>query len=72
MKNIHLSAEHLIERARQVAREKNTTLNQAFRDWLGGFTQGESAVSAIEDVYAGLSYVDSGGQKYTREEMNER
>jgi hypothetical protein len=64
MKNVTLRADdHLIEKARQVAGEKDTTLNQAFR---------ESAVSAIEDVYARLSHVDSGGRKYTREEMNQR
>jgi uncharacterized protein HemY len=73
MKNVTLSADdHIIEQARQVAKEKNTTLNQAFREWLKGFTKRESAVSAIGDVYARLSYVDSGGGKYTREEMNER
>ena len=73
MKRVTLSAEdRLIEQARQVAKERHTTLNQAFREWLKGFTQRESAVSAIEDIYARLSYVDSGGRKYTREEMNER
>lgn len=35
MKNVTLSAEEeLIEQARQIARAKHTTLNQAFRDWL--------------------------------------
>ncbi len=70
--NITLSAEdHLIEQARQVARKRRTTLNQAFREWLKGFTQQEPAVSTIEALYARLTYVDSGGRKYTREEMNE-
>jgi GTP1/Obg family GTP-binding protein len=73
MKNITLSAdEHLIEHARQVARERNTTLNQAFRDWLQTFIRREPEVSAIESLYARLTGVNSGGRKYSREEMNER
>jgi hypothetical protein len=72
MKYITLSAEdHLIKRAREFARERHTTLNQAFREWLKGFTQEETAVSAIKTLYARLTYVDSGGRKYSREEMNE-
>ena len=72
MKNITLSAdEYLIEQARDVARSKHTTLNQAFREWLADYTQRKSDVAAIDAMYQKLSYVDA-GRKYTRDEMNER
>ena len=73
MRNITLSAdEALIEQARQTARAQHKTLNQAFREWLADYTRRESDGKAIEALYKRISYVNSGGRRYTRDEMNER
>jgi hypothetical protein len=73
MKNVTFSADdELIELARRTAKAQHKTLNQAFRDWLADYTRRESDAKAIEALYQRLSYVDSGGRRYTREEMNER
>jgi hypothetical protein len=73
MKNITLSADDaLIEQARRTAKARHKTLNQAFREWLADYTRRESDEKAIEALYKRLSYVNSGGRKFTREEMNER
>jgi len=73
MKNVTLSAdEHLIEVARETAKARHTTLNQAFRDWLAEYTRRDSDLAALDALYKRLSYVSSGGRKFTREEMNER
>jgi len=73
MKNITLSADDaLIEQARRTAKARHKTLNQAFREWLADYTRRENDERAIEALYKRLSYVNSGGRKFTREEMNER
>lgn len=76
MKNITLSAdERLIEQARACARKKNTTLNEEFRRWLEEYTRAEReervrrARATIEELQ---KHIDTGGRKFTREEMNER
>jgi hypothetical protein len=73
MKNITMSAsEELIEQARQIARAKQTTLNQAFRDWLAEYTARESGVREYRALMQNLA--DSGvraGRKFSRDEMNE-
>jgi hypothetical protein len=74
MKNITMSAsEELIEQARQIARAKQTTLNQAFRDWLADYTARESGVREYQALMRNLA--ESGvraGRKFSRDEMNER
>lgn len=74
MRNITLSVEEdLIEQARQIARAKHTTLNQAFRDWLKEYTARESGLREYTALMRDL--VQSGvraGRKFSREEMNER
>ena len=72
MKNITLSAdEHLIERARLIAKSQRKTLNAAFREWLQNYvTQAEDLIS-YDEVMRRLSHVRA-GRKFTREEMNER
>ena len=51
MKNVTLSAEEeLIEQARQIARAKHTTLNQAFREWLADYTARESGLREYRAV----------------------
>jgi hypothetical protein len=72
MKNITLSAdEGLIERAREQARARHTTLNQLFRDWLKNFTEEEERTRKIDNLFSQLDRVDAGG-KFSREEMNAR
>ena len=46
--------------------------DQAFRDWLAEYTRRDSDLAALDALYKRLSYVSSGGRKFTREEMNER
>lgn len=70
----HLSADaDLIEEARARARRENTTLNAQFRIWLEDYTRrkqrADEAMSVIREL---RGYVRTGGQKFTREEMNER
>jgi hypothetical protein len=74
MKNITLSAdEHLIESARERARAQHTTLNEEFRRWLEGYVARESQVSeAMEVIKRIQSYARTGGQHFTRDELNER
>lgn len=74
MKNITLSAdEHLIESARARARREHTTLNEQFRRWLAEYARSREradvAMAAIEKLREKLQ---TGGRKFTREEMNER
>jgi hypothetical protein len=72
MKNITLSAnEELIDRARLVAMQKHTTLNEAFREWLAQFSGASGAAEEYRELMDSLSYVDA-GRHFTREELNER
>ncbi len=72
MRNITLSAdESLIERAREEARARKTTLNSLFRDWLAELTARDERSKQVDDLLLRLSYVDA-GRKFGREEMNER
>lgn len=74
MKNITLSAEEeVIEKGRQVAQSRNTTLNSLFREWLANLDDGELRAQAYlrqMDQLQGRARV--GARKFTREEMNER
>ncbi len=74
MKNITLSAdEALIEAARARARAEHTTLNEQFRRWLAEYAgrgrRADEALAVIRDL---RTRVGTGGQKFTREERNER
>jgi hypothetical protein len=72
VKNLTLSAdEHLIEKARLIARSQRKTLNAAFREWLEQFTASEGNVESYEALMKRLSHVKAGGH-FTRDEMNER
>ena len=69
-KNITMSAdESLIEKARQKARTRRTTLNQAFRDWLRSYAESEEI--GYTRLMQKLSYAKS-NRKFTRQELNER
>jgi hypothetical protein len=72
MKNITLSAdEHLIERARSIARGQRRTLNAAFREWLTQFTQSAGDAQGFDSLMEQMRHVDAGG-RFSRDEMNER
>jgi hypothetical protein len=72
MRNVTLSAEEeLIDRARLVARQRHTTLNEAFREWLKQFTSSRSNVEAFDDLMDRLKDVNA-GRHFTRDELNER
>jgi hypothetical protein len=72
MKNITFSADELkITLAREVARDENKTLNDAFREWLDWYGSRRVTRQQIEALYDRLKYVNA-GRKFTREEMNER
>ena len=74
MKNITLSADdHLIEAARERARIEHTTLNAQFRRWLAEYVkQEQTVVTALALIEELRGQVRTGGQKFTRDEMNER
>ena len=72
MKNITLSAdEDLIERARLIARGQRRTLNEAFREWLGKFTESAGDAQGFDSLMQRLQHIDA-GRRFSREEMNER
>jgi hypothetical protein len=72
-KNITFTAdEGLIEEAREIARAENTTLNVQFRLWLEQYTRRRRAERAMRVVAEIQREIDSGGRKFTREQMNER
>lgn len=74
MKNITLSAdERLIEAARRRARAANTTLNEEFRRWLEEYVSEQRPARRTLALFEEFAeYVDTSGQKFTRDEMNER
>jgi hypothetical protein len=72
MKNVTLSAEeHLIERARDVARSQHKTLNAAFREWLEQYVLQSGNTHEVDALMKRLSHVRA-GRRFTRDEMNER
>jgi uncharacterized protein len=72
MRNVTLSAEdELIDRARLVARQRHTTLNEAFREWLKQFAASKSDVEAFDSLMKRLKHVNA-GRHFTRDELNER
>jgi hypothetical protein len=72
MRNVTLSAEEeLIERARLVARQRHTTLNEAFREWLHQFTASSGDVKQFDELMSRLRPLRA-GRRFTRDEMNER
>jgi hypothetical protein len=72
LKNITFSAERGdIEQAREVAQNRNTTLNELFREWLRDVGGSRARAEEYRQLMHKLRYVDA-GRKFTREEMNER
>ena len=72
MKNITLSAEEgLIQRARSVAQQRTTSLNELFRAWLRDLTRQPGSAGSYDRLMERLESRSS-GRRFTREEMNER
>lgn len=72
VKNVTLSAEdRLIQRAREVARGRSTTLNQLFREWLVELTGEKARKDRYDDLMRRLGHARSGG-RFSRDEMNAR
>ena len=67
MKNTFRADADLIDRARQIARDRQTSLNAIFRQWLEEYVC--HSRPALE--FDALRHVRAGGP-YTREEMNTR
>ena len=72
LKNITLSAEKaMIERARQRAKSRNTTLNSEFRRWLSQYVDLPQTTDDLTDLMVRLNYAKP-DKTFTRDEMNER
>ena len=72
MRNVTLSAEdRVLERARELARRRSTTLNQMFRDWLAELTAERGRKDRYEQLMRRLARARS-GRKFTRDETNAR
>jgi hypothetical protein len=75
MKNITLSAQDdLIEKARRIAANRNSSLNIMFREWLEGLNNSQTQITEqdrLKDLWKKTSYAKV-GKKLTREQMNER
>ncbi len=72
IKNITFSAEKaIIERARQRAKARNTTLNSEFRRWLTQYVNLPETTEDLTDLVARLNYAQP-DKTFTRDEMNER
>jgi len=72
VKNITLSAdENLIEQARKAAADQNTTLNEAFREWLEQYSGRARWLLEYDAMMEGLKHI-KGDRKYMRDELNER
>jgi hypothetical protein len=73
MKNITLSADaHLIELAREEARNRKTSLNALFREWLEEISRRDERRQKAEEAYKNLAACITFMPKLTRDEMNER
>jgi hypothetical protein len=73
MKNITFSAdERLIELARDEARNRKTTLNQLFRDWLEDLAARDERRRRADVAYGNLAAHITSIPKFTRDQMNER
>jgi hypothetical protein len=72
LRNITLSAEEvLIERARQRAEARKTTLNAEFRRWLAQYSDYPQTEEELAVIMDQLSYAQA-GKSFTRDELNER
>ncbi len=61
----------LIKRAREKARQENTSLNQLVRDWIKKYVNRDNIDSEYESLMENMADVKA-GRKFSRNEMNER
>ena len=72
LRNITLTAAgELIDLARDKAQSQKTTLNEEFRRWLRVYAAGD-VHARMNALYKKYAHINTGGQKFTREEMNDR
>jgi hypothetical protein len=72
MANITFSADkHAIDLAREVAREKQTTLNEEFRRWLNEYGQAARA-ARVHDAIEQVRKVVTLHGPFSRDELNAR
>lgn len=75
MRNITFSAqEEAIEKARRVAAQKHSTLNELFREWLDYLNHQENdgkVSDRLKSLWKRTSYLQV-GKKVSRDQMNER
>jgi superfamily I DNA/RNA helicase len=72
--NVTFSADKaVLERARARAMEKNTTINQEFREWLQRYAAADSeqVLRDFDALMSRMTYAKA-GRKFSRDEMNER
>lgn len=74
--NVTLSVdEEVLARARRLAAERGTSLNQLIRDYLAELTKAETRQSALEELEGLWSRNESGsgsGGKWTRDSLYDR
>ncbi|MEW5803969.1 MAG: hypothetical protein AB1847_17880 [bacterium] len=72
LKNITFSTdEHLIQKAREVARKEHKSLNTVFQEWLKRYAGEENIIEDYQALMERLVYAQP-GKKFTRDELNER
>ena len=72
LQNITLSADkELIERARQHAKEHNTTLNSEFRRWLTQYADKADSAAHLAELMDQFKYAKP-GKTFSRAELNDR
>jgi hypothetical protein len=64
--------DELIDAARERARRERTTLDEQFQRWLTAYARPRPSVEETMAFLDELSYADTGGRKFTRDELNER
>jgi hypothetical protein len=73
LRNITFTADdYLIEQARAKAKKEHKALNEVFRQWIESYARPKN--DAVEDCRALIRSIKKvrSGQKFTRDEMNER
>lgn len=72
-RNITFTADPtVIEEAREAAKAEGTTLNALFGVWLEQQARKRRVARAMATIDMISKKVDSGGRKFTRDELNER
>jgi len=72
MQNITFRADRkLIERARRLAQERSTSMNELFNEWLEELSRETGRAAGYDELMQRLQKVESGGP-FSRDELNER